>query len=71
MQGLKLSYSFLQNGDVASPTKPEPTSSMKRLSEKFSNVNLKSTSIRSQSSVTSHIAPVENDAFDGIGDDDL
>lgn len=60
--------------DIASPTRAESTSSsMKRLSEKFSNVNVKSTSGRNQFSTTTSLQtpPVENDAFDGIGDDDL
>lgn len=60
------------NGEILSPTRTEGTSSasssIKRLSEKFSNVNLKSTAGKIHSSSTS---PVENDAFDGIGDDDL
>lgn len=44
---------------------------MKRLSEKFTNVNLKSASKNYTSAISHHTAPVENDAFDGIGDDDL
>lgn len=66
------SASTSNNGDLLSLTKPETaTSSMKRLSEKFSNVNLKSSGKIQSSVMSHHTAPVENDAFDGIGDDDL
>lgn len=65
------SQSGSNNADLVSPTKPEASSSMKRLSEKFTNVNLKSGSKTYTSAISHHTAPVENDAFDGIGDDDL
>lgn len=53
---------FQQNGYVTSPTKStEPTLSMKKLTEKLSSVTLKN---RTQ-------PLVENDAFEGIGDEDL
>ncbi|XP_049858580.1 sorting nexin-17 isoform X2 [Schistocerca gregaria] len=54
-----------ENGDTKPPAKLESTSSMKRLSEKLASVSLKS-SIR----LLPHPL-VENDAFEGIGDDDL
>lgn len=53
----------VQNGDVKTSTKTESTSSMRRLSERLSNVTLKSSNKSTPC--------VENDAFDGIGDDDL
>lgn len=54
------------NGDVKSPSKTESsTSSMRRLSEKLSGVSLKPSSKQ-----TPHPF-VENDAFEGIGDEDL
>ncbi|PSN32989.1 Sorting nexin-17, partial [Blattella germanica] len=54
------------NGEVKSPTKTEfSTSSMRKLSEKLSGVSLKSSSKQ-----TPHPF-VENDAFEGIGDEDL
>lgn len=54
-----------ENGDTKPSAKLESTSSMKRLSEKLAGVSLKS-SIR----LLPHPL-VENDAFEGIGDDDL
>lgn len=45
-----------------SPTRSEPTISMRRLSEKLGSLSIKSS--KSQ-------PLVENDAFEGIGDDDL
>lgn len=54
------------NGDIKSPTKTEfSTSSMRKLSDKLSSVSLKSSSKQ-----TPHPF-VENDAFEGIGDEDL
>lgn len=54
--------SFFQNGNVISPTRnTEPTLSMRKLSEKLTSVSLKN---KTQ-------PLVENDAFEGIGDDDL
>ncbi|XP_014250419.1 sorting nexin-17 [Cimex lectularius] len=50
-----------QNGTPRSPSRTEPTMSMKRLSEKLSNLKNKQ---RPQ-------PLVENDAFEGIGDEDL
>lgn len=52
----------LQNGTSRSPVRSEPTISMRRLSEKLSSLAGKSS--KSQ-------PLVENDAFEGIGDDDL
>lgn len=54
-----------QNGDVKISTKTESVSSMRRLSEKLSGVSLKSTA------KSAGLPLVENDAFEGIGDDDL
>ncbi|KAF6211282.1 hypothetical protein GE061_014399 [Apolygus lucorum] len=54
-------FSSSSNGAGYSPVRSEPTMSMRRLSEKLS-------------SLTKHSKPqplVENDAFEGIGDDDL
>uniref|UniRef100_A0A1B6DZE8 PX domain-containing protein n=1 Tax=Clastoptera arizonana TaxID=38151 RepID=A0A1B6DZE8_9HEMI len=49
------------NGHIKSPTKSEPSMSMKKLSERLSSVNVKT-----------KVPPlVENYAFEGIGDDDL
>ena len=58
--------SVLQNGDVKSPSKTEfSSSSMRKLSEKLSGVSLKSSSKQPSQPL------VENDAFEGIGDEDL
>nr|CAD7395488.1 unnamed protein product [Timema cristinae] len=57
-----------QNGGVNESSKTESSSSIKKLSEKLSSVSLKSSS--SKQLVLSHPF-VENDAFEGIGDDDL
>ncbi|CAG2054723.1 unnamed protein product [Timema podura] len=56
------------NGGVKESSKTESSSSIKKLSEKLSSVSLKSSS--SKQLVLSHPF-VENDAFEGIGDDDL
>nr|CAD7196925.1 unnamed protein product [Timema douglasi] len=56
------------NGSVNESSKTESSSSIKKLSEKLSSVSLKSSS--SKQLVLSHPF-VENDAFEGIGDDDL
>ncbi|GFG30468.1 hypothetical protein Cfor_09310 [Coptotermes formosanus] len=54
------------NGDIKSPSKTEfSTSSVRKLSDKLSSVSLKSSSKQ-----TPHPF-VENDAFEGIGDEDL
>ncbi|XP_067008355.2 sorting nexin-17 [Anabrus simplex] len=64
--GISSNADTVQNGDVRSPNKTESTSSsMKKLSEKLSSVTLKSSIKPSPHPL------VENDAFEGIGDDDL
>lgn len=58
---LSLIYIFhFQNGDSSSVTTPKESISIRRLSEKFASVSFKSGR-----------DCVENDAFEGIGDDDL
>jgi hypothetical protein len=54
---------MFQNGSVRSPEKNEGSISMRRLSEKLSGLSSKS------GNKTQPL--VENDAFEGIGDDDL
>lgn len=59
---ITLFFYFQQNGHVTTPTKStEPTLSMKKLTEKLSSVTLRN---KTQ-------PLVENDAFEGIGDEDL
>jgi len=49
------------SADMKSPTRPEPTMSMRKLSEKLGKISMK----------PKPQPLVENDAFEGIGDDDL